>query len=96
MLLIIILVVNSGFTTLQVLEEEIKKECASCKNYEAQLCKIQITSKVKWRLNNKNMQINTEKSQKCANAQICKAMQKYANMQKKICSLLNSCFSIYL
>lgn len=41
----IILVVN--FSTLQVLEEEVKKECASCKNYEAQLCKIQVTSKVK-------------------------------------------------
>ena len=43
----VILVTNSVFSTLQVLEEEVKKECASCKNYEAQLCKIQITSKVK-------------------------------------------------
>ena len=31
---------------LQVLEEELKKECESCKNYEAQLCKMQVASKV--------------------------------------------------
>ena len=42
-----LLIVNSVVSTLQVLEEEVKKECASCKNYEAQLCKMQITSKVK-------------------------------------------------
>ena len=35
---------------LQVLEEELKKECESCKNYEAQLCKLQIASKVNCKL----------------------------------------------
>lgn len=34
------------FISLQVLEEELKRECESCKNYEAQLCKLQIASKV--------------------------------------------------
>ena len=51
------LVLNSVFSTLQVLEEEVKMECASCKNYEAQLCKMQNTSKVKWFLNVKNVKI---------------------------------------
>ena len=90
----VILVVNSRtlcfFSTLQVLEEEVKKECASCKNYEAQLCKIQVTSKVKWLPNSKNMQICKKSPQICANAQNMKRYAKYANMQKnisKICSL---------
>lgn len=30
---------------IEVLEEEVKKECESCKNYEAQLCKMQVASK---------------------------------------------------
>ena len=32
--------------TLQVLEAELHKQCESCKNYEAQLCKTQTTLKV--------------------------------------------------
>ena len=53
------------FSTLQVLEEEVKKECASCKNYEAQLCKMQNTSKVKWLLNDKNVKICKNAAKSC-------------------------------
>ena len=31
---------------LQIAEEELKKECESCKNYEEQVCKLQAEKKV--------------------------------------------------